>query len=82
MGAASAAYCALSAGSKPIEEVPKVIYRPGRMGPGRPGIGGSSAYLLSSSAACCVAARASTGPCSIAVIVGTYNNMRADEYRV
>ena len=25
MGAASAAYCALSAGSKPIEEVPKVI---------------------------------------------------------
>ena len=25
MGAASAAYCALSAGSKPIEEVPKAI---------------------------------------------------------
>ena len=43
MGAASAAYCALSAGSKPIEEVPKVqrSYRPGRirMGPGRPGSG-------------------------------------------
>ena len=25
MGAASAAYCALSAGSKPMEEVPKAI---------------------------------------------------------
>ena len=32
MGAASAAYYALSAGSKPIEEVPKVIPA-GRLGP-------------------------------------------------
>ena len=41
MGAASAAYCALSAGSKPIEEVPaQRSCLPGRMGPGRPGMPG------------------------------------------